>query len=173
MGSGIRSSVHIEGLDQLRKNLRALPEQLQKKALGDAVAKGAHVIKTEAAARAPVLATQTPYRIPGVLRRMIRSTRGIRRDSEASAFVLVRKQTRKALAKFKQRTRGQARAVNPQDAWYWRFLEFGTSKMAARPFLRPAFDTKKEDAARTIKDALREGIEAAAKKLTVFRAGGR
>lgn len=24
------------------------------------------------------------------------------------------------------------------DTWYWRFLELGTEKMAARPFLRPA-----------------------------------
>lgn len=24
------------------------------------------------------------------------------------------------------------------DTWYWRFVEFGTSKVAARPFMRPA-----------------------------------
>ena len=27
------------------------------------------------------------------------------------------------------------------DTFYWRFLEFGTSKMAARPFMRPAMAT--------------------------------
>jgi HK97 gp10 family phage protein len=32
------------------------------------------------------------------------------------------------------------------DAYYWRYIEFGTSKMAARPFLRPAFEAKKEAA---------------------------
>lgn len=26
------------------------------------------------------------------------------------------------------------------DTYYWRFLEFGTSKMPAQPFLRPAMD---------------------------------
>ncbi|SUO95260.1 HK97-gp10 family putative phage morphogenesis protein [Suttonella ornithocola] len=26
------------------------------------------------------------------------------------------------------------------DTYYWRFLEFGTSKMPARPFIRPAMD---------------------------------
>lgn len=26
------------------------------------------------------------------------------------------------------------------DTWYWRFLEFGTSKMPARPFFRTAID---------------------------------
>ena len=32
-------------------------------------------------------------------------------------------------------------ASNPGgDTWYWRLLEFGTSKMAARPILRPIVD---------------------------------
>lgn len=26
------------------------------------------------------------------------------------------------------------------DTWYWRFLEFGTSKIAAKPFMRPALE---------------------------------
>ena len=32
------------------------------------------------------------------------------------------------------------------DAYYWRYVEFGTSRMAARPFLRPSFEVKKEEA---------------------------
>ncbi len=27
------------------------------------------------------------------------------------------------------------------DTWYWRLLEFGTSKMTAKPMLRPAFNS--------------------------------
>lgn len=33
-----------------------------------------------------------------------------------------------------------------KEAFYGRFVEFGTSKMAANPFLRPAFEAKKKDA---------------------------
>lgn len=34
-----------------------------------------------------------------------------------------------------------------RDAFYGRFLEFGTSKAAARPFLRPGYEAKKRAAA--------------------------
>ena len=32
------------------------------------------------------------------------------------------------------------------NPYYWRFVEFGTEKMRAHPFLRPAFESKKETA---------------------------
>jgi len=40
------------------------------------------------------------------------------------------------------------------DVSYAPHLEYGTSKMKARPFLRPAFDAKKEEAIKEIKNAL-------------------
>ena len=52
-----------------------------------------------------------------------------------------------------------------QDAWYWRFVEFGTVKMSARPFLRPAFDMKKHEAVTAIKTRLAQRIEQAAQEL--------
>ena len=55
--------------------------------------------------------------------------------------------------------------VNSQDAWYWRFVEFGTVKMSARPFLRPAFDMKKHEAVTAIKTRLAQRIEQAAQEL--------
>mgnify|MGYP001594404085 CR=1 FL=1 len=73
----------MEGLDGLRIALRELPDRIQSKVLQDAVAKGAVVVRNEARA-GPLVDT-------GLLRRSIRSTRGKRRDSEASAFVSVRR----------------------------------------------------------------------------------
>ena len=52
-----------------------------------------------------------------------------------------------------------------QDAWYWRFVEFGTVKMPARPFLRPAFEGKKREAVQAIKTRLSERIEQALQEL--------
>lgn len=45
------------------------------------------------------------------------------------------------------------------NAFYGRFIEFGTSKTAAKPFLRPAFDAKKEEALAIFKEKLAANIE--------------
>lgn len=45
------------------------------------------------------------------------------------------------------------------DAFYGRFMETGTKKMSARPHIRPAYESKKEQAARAMIDVLRKGME--------------
>lgn len=45
---------------------------------------------------------------------------------------------------------------NHRDAFYARFVEFGTSKMPARPFLRPAYDAVREAALQAAKQTMRE-----------------
>ncbi|MFP1559187.1 HK97-gp10 family putative phage morphogenesis protein [Escherichia coli] len=40
------------------------------------------------------------------------------------------------------------KASDPRNAFYWRFVELGTMNIAAHPFIRPAFDTTEELAAR-------------------------
>ncbi|HCU0624715.1 TPA: hypothetical protein OUF10_004715, partial [Enterobacter hormaechei] len=39
------------------------------------------------------------------------------------------------------------KANNPRNAFYWRFVEIGTANMPAHPFVRPAYDTREEEAA--------------------------
>ncbi len=46
-------------------------------------------------------------------------------------------------------------------AWYGRFPEFGTRFMAARPFLRPAFDEQKQAVKKVIGECIRAGLESA------------
>jgi HK97 gp10 family phage protein len=45
-----------------------------------------------------------------------------------------------------------------QKAWYARLIECGTSKMAARPFIRPAYEAKKQEASNAAKDKMVEAI---------------
>jgi len=44
-------------------------------------------------------------------------------------------------------------------------VEFGTRKMRARPFLRPALEAKRREAVQAMKDRLSERIEQEAKNL--------
>lgn len=44
------------------------------------------------------------------------------------------------------------------EIFYGKFLEFGTSKMNARPFLGPAYESKKEEAKEIIKQELRNAL---------------
>lgn len=45
------------------------------------------------------------------------------------------------------------------QAPYGKWLEFGTSTMAARPWLRPALEANQDDINRAIRKALKEGIK--------------
>lgn len=43
--------------------------------------------------------------------------------------------------------------------YYGKFLEFGTSKMHARPFLQPAYEKNKDNIQKTIAETLKEGLK--------------
>lgn len=43
-----------------------------------------------------------------------------------------------------------------KEAFYGRFLEYGTSKMAARPFLRPGFEAKRKAAAAAVDEVIQK-----------------
>lgn len=45
-------------------------------------------------------------------------------------------------------------------AYYLRFVEYGRSKMAAKPFKRPAYEAKKKAAAQAVADAIDSEIKA-------------
>lgn len=47
---------------------------------------------------------------------------------------------------------------NKKKAFHGHFIENGTSKMAAQPFLRPAYDARREDAIATSRDTLHESL---------------
>lgn len=46
----------------------------------------------------------------------------------------------------------------PRSAFYGRFIEFGTSRIAAKPFMRPAAEAKTEAAVSAMRNALSEAI---------------
>lgn len=116
--------VTVRGIDELKRALAALPGRLRRKALVKALRAGARVVQKTARAAAPVLATATPYRTKGLLRRKIsvRVSKAARSAGDVGVFVNV-----------KPLKNGGAK--NPLDPYYWRFVQFGTKKMTAKPFM--------------------------------------
>ena len=152
----------IKGLDQLQEKLEKLPENLARKGLRDSVKAGAQEIKDEMVALAP--------RDTGFLAEHFGVRTNVRIDDlAASAYVgpdgkmdypdegggYRQKKDRKG----KLRNVGRIAVVSVA-----RFLEFGTHKMAARPFMTPAFENKKAGALDAIIEKLKSALEDSAKE---------
>ena len=157
-----RETVKIEGLAELGKALRELPDRVAKNGLRVSVYAGAKVVRDEARARAPK--AQQPFGPnkppPGTLKRSVimKHIPGLSSLTRQTFFVTVRHGK-------KYRKQGKKGNLS-QDAWYWRFVEFGTRKMRAQPFLRPALEAKRREAGQAMKDRLSERIEMEASKLS-------
>ena len=52
---------------------------------------------------------------------------------------------------------------NKSHAFYGRFVEFGTSRMAAKPFLRPAYDAARARALRAVQERMAAEVRKATK----------
>ncbi len=140
------------GFKELAARLKALGPRAAKNTLRRAVAAAAAEIKKEAKNLAPV--------DTGEMKKDIQVKRERdQKDGPLAATYSVFVRTGK-----KSRASGKARNVD-KDSWYWRQQEFGNSKMPAQPFMRPAFESKKEDAVRIIAEKLDEGIQKAAREL--------
>lgn len=148
-------TLQVNGLDQLRTRLAEIPRTLRRRVLRNALAAGAREVRDTARRFAPVLsastALRTPFRRPGTVRDAIRvrTSKAARQAGDVGVFVNVRPlpgnkyQAIKGPGggrRFKLVKATQRGARNPNDPYYWRWLEFGTRKMSARRFLRPAGD---------------------------------
>lgn len=150
--------VKVKGLDQLQKALEELPKELHKGPLRAAASAGAKVVQDEAKRRAPIgearyIKKTNKTIVPGTLRRAIYRTRsrsGSNADQEAQ------------IVGIRYGKKYQRRGL---DAWYWRFIEFGTRTIQKSPFIRPAFDETKDRQIEAIRTRLAKAIETAAAKL--------
>lgn len=140
------------GFDDLAAKLRAIPGAMRKKVIRNALAAGARPVRDVARQHAPVLSKAVPYRTPGLVRKsiVVRTSKTAKQAGDVGVFINVRPAkgakfktvtSRVVGLKVRQRVQtrgGQRGAKSPLDPFYWRFLEFGTAKMSARSFLRPA-----------------------------------
>jgi len=148
--------IKLNGIDELNRRLAELPEKLRGRATQNALRKAAQVISKDAKLRAPVLKKATKFRKPGTLKKAIsvRNSKNAKREGNIGVFVGVR-----PLKGARQKKLGKAGANNPNDPFYWRFQEFGTSKNRKAPFLVPAANTKGEQAIKQFMDSVIPQIE--------------
>lgn len=152
------AAVEVKGLRELNAALAELPERIAKNVLRGSVAAGAAVIRKEAVKRAPIYTGPVAqgHPPPGTLKRAIYQTQ----VRELSGLL---KQTFKVAVR---RGKGAAtKSGKSLDAYYARFVEYGTVKMTARPFMRPAFDSQKLNAIEAMKQYLAKRIPEEAAKL--------
>lgn len=138
--------VELHGVDELRRSLADAAKTIRTKAVRAALRKGAATITKEARVLAPVLAAPTKTRKPGTVRKAIvaRPSKFARRAGDEGIFIGVR-----PLRGARQKKLGRAGAKNPNDPFYWRFLEFGTRHIRPRRFLARAADSRGAEAVNT------------------------
>jgi len=128
----------VENPQGLTDALRALDNVASESVLRQAAVAGARVIFAEVKVRVPVGSqtweTAKQKRYPGFLRDSLL----VAYDKEESV--------EGKLASYI--------VTWSKEAFYGRFLEYGTSKMAARPFLRPAYEAKKQAAAAAVDEVI-------------------
>lgn len=100
----------IQGFEQMKRLLRELPKKVTRQIVLDASKEAMAPMQNDAVMRAPVRTGRLRHNI------VLAPKGGQPKGVVALALAVANK------------------------AFYGRFLEFGTVKMAARPFMRPAFD---------------------------------
>ena len=117
------------------------------KAMRPAAQAGAQVFYAEVKQRVPVSAK--PHKSgkktysPGTLRKAVYQAYADKESGDSKATYRV--------------------SWNKSHAFYGRFLEFGTSKMAAKPFLRPAYDAARAKAMDAVKQRMQAEVSKALK----------
>jgi HK97 gp10 family phage protein len=150
--------IKIHGLEGVRKALKQLPKEVRNRELQKALRPGANVIRNTARALAP--------RGEGFFRR-IRGKSWAHYSGTLANSIVVRAEKKKFnrdAARLRVGVLHNNRDVNV-GAWYWRFVEFGTSKMPAKPFMVPAFEISKYTANKLIQTALLKGVQRQAKRV--------
>jgi len=130
MSDGITAELH--GVDELKRALEQVPDKLKRKGLLKGLRLAGNIVRDAARRDAPLLQEPTPYRKRGTVRKaiVVRTSKFARRAGDLGVFVGVR-----PLRGARTKKLGAAGAKNPNDPFYWQFLEFGTKKMAKRPML--------------------------------------
>lgn len=131
----IDTKLDFSGLLDIADDLAALSKAENRKVMRDATRAGATVFKDEAVKRAPVRTGKLKKNIVVITQRD--------RNGNITSGVHVRGRNPRT-----GNSDNAMKASNARNAYYWRFVELGTSHSAPVPFIRPAYDARLDDATR-------------------------
>jgi HK97 gp10 family phage protein len=158
----------LQGLEQALRRLRQFPDKLQKKGLSAAVRKGANLVAK--AARQNAKRIDNPQTAENIARNISsQSSARLGRKNGGIAIRVGVKGGARQYGNTKENVRkgrvGQSYATlgdksNPGgDTWYWRFVELGTSRTRAQPFLLPALENNQVAATAAVANELERQID--------------
>lgn len=132
----------ITGTEVIVRRLRQLPERVGRNAMRRALRKGANVIRDIARTNAKNLDDNLTRE--AIWKNIATQGGGRRMEKRVGGPAM-----RVGVLGGAKQGKGDPSAPGG-DTFYWRFLEFGTSEIAARPFFRPAIAAGAEKAVSTI-----------------------
>lgn len=145
----------ISGTEEIVRKLKLLPERIGRNAMRRALRKGANVIRDQARVNAKQLDDNLTRE--AIWKNIVTQGMGRKRERQVGGVGM-----RVGVLGGARRNGGDPSAPGG-DTWHWRLLEFGTSKMQARPFMRNAMASGAEKAITTTITAMQAEM---AKELT-------
>ena len=155
-------ALRLEGADEVVKMLKLLPPSVGKKHMRRAIRQGIVLVRTTIKATAPqrsaagsrgVRKGQKQTR-PGRLRRLVRVK--ARRGKRGYLKVSLQYPTEGA-------------SDNPKNAFYWRFVEFGTRFHPANPYIQRAVDINFQGIIRHVINETNKGLREEVNKVRTRR----
>jgi len=138
----MKQTTTIRGLEELKRSLHILPRNIQKNILNSAVRAGASKIAKNAKTKVPI--------DKGILKKAIK--------------IKKRKPNNINFIKFQIGISMKNYGPKVKDPFYSHMVEFGTSKMTAQPFMRPALEEEAEDVIRIVEKRLNQRLDREIKK---------
>lgn len=159
--------ISIQGLEGLLRSLRQAPRAIQGRAVQTGMRKGGNIIRDDARRRAP---RESGFMVSQIVTRRAdarsRQRAGVGAGGEYFTIGVKTGRRRKFANTKRNRRKGRAGKAYEETGWayYWRFVEFGTKKMRASPFLTPAGEAKGPEAAQVVIDETWAALDKQLKK---------
>lgn len=136
----------VGGLRELGFAMQGLSDDMRTKVARQAVAAGAGVVRKAAREKAP---RDTGNLAASLVMKRVKDT------NLTEEYIVTPRKGRTRDVKLAKRGEGKL----GKDAYYARFVEFGTVKSPAQPFMRPALEENVQRATNAIADRLRARIK--------------